>query len=59
MAPEEQRMMWCPAWWRATHVSTMRVRVESRGECVLSLTIEDVPGTVSARGCDLVLGVLW
>lgn len=43
MAPEETMTTRCPSLMRATAVSTMRERTDSRGSCVFSLTIELEP----------------
>jgi hypothetical protein len=46
MAPEETITTRWPEERRAHAVSTMRERMERRGWCVFSSTMEDVPGCV-------------
>jgi len=43
MAPEETMMTLCPSFLSLTAVSTIDVKMESRGSCVFSSTMELVP----------------
>ena len=43
IAPEETMTTRCPCLMRATAVSTMRERIDNRGSCVFSWTIELEP----------------
>jgi len=44
MAPEEQMTTRWPSWCSETAVSTIVERVESKGSCVFSSTMDEVPG---------------
>jgi hypothetical protein len=46
MAPEETMTTRWPSACNLHAVSTMRVRIESSGWCVVSSTIDEVPGGV-------------
>ena len=50
MAPEEQMTTRWPSWWRLTAVSTIVERVDRRGSCVFSSTMDEVP-SCSQRLC--------
>ena len=43
MAPEEQMTTRWPSWRRLIAVSTMVDRIDSRGSCEFSETMDDVP----------------